>query len=734
MAQAGGGRVTETGLSVGTPHYMSPEQATGDRDVDPRTDVYALGCVLYEMLVGQPPYTGVSAQAVLAQILTGDAPAPTEVRVSIPPNVDAAIRKSLEKLPADRFTTAQDFSQALGDAGFRHGEAAGVGVASPSGPWKIVSGALAAVAIAASSVAAWSLLRPEPQTVTAVPFRTTLSGFDVAVGGGNRFAISPDGSVIAARRDSEGENLYLRRSGELEFREIPGTEGASNHTFSPDGDWLAFEQLGQIVRTQVSGGPSLPVVSGLRPHWGTDELIVFDSPEGGLYIVAPSGGEPRLILGGDSLVASRSFLLPDGEAVVFQEGSSLETRRLMLVEIESGVTRDLGITGNDPQYLPTGHLVYGHPNQALMAVPFDLESHSVTGDPVTVLPDLAVYVGGATQFQVSETGTALYVEGSSLVGTTERLLVVDLDGTEEALPLAPRRIRTVSWAPDGQSVAYSDALQSGIRHDVYTYYVTLGTTPRQVTFEGGNRYGVFSPDGTQIAFSSAREGTEGFDLFVKTLNEDVLARSVIMVEGTQEPTQWPLDTLIVFESGPGVPAGNRDLWTLNLSDPDNPRAEAYLSSEARLSSIKVSRDGTLAAYHSNESGANEVYIRSFPDPGERTPVSQRGGVAPSWSPDGNTVYYWRNESPGVLTFMAARIQRQPTPVVLSRDSLFTLSRVALSSGGENVVAYDLNAEGERLIVAQSAIGTTAAESATEPDRLILVTNFFEELRQVVPDY
>ena len=129
VAQAGGGRVTETGLSIGTPHYMSPEQATGDRDVDPRTDVYALGSVLYEMLVGDPPYSGSTAQAVLAKILTDPAPAPTKVRLSIPPNVDAAIRKALEKLPADRFKTAQEFARALGDAGFRHGEEVGAGVA-----------------------------------------------------------------------------------------------------------------------------------------------------------------------------------------------------------------------------------------------------------------------------------------------------------------------------------------------------------------------------------------------------------------------------------------------------------------------------------------------------------------------------------------------------------------------------------------------------------------------------
>ena len=218
-------------------------------------------------------------------------------------------------------------------------------------------------------------------------------------------------------------------------------------------------------------------------------------------------------------------------------------------------------------------------------------------------------------------------------------------------------------------MAYSRNVNPGVPHDLYTYNVTLGTTPRQLTFEGANQWGVFSPDGRRTAFSSGREGTDSYDLFSKNLDDDSPVRSLITLPGNQRPTQWLSDTLIVFESGTGGPT-NRDLWMLNLSDPDNPRAEAYLSSEAGLSSIKVSRDGTLAAYHSNESGVNEVYIRSFPNLGERTPASQGGGVAPSWSPDGNTVYYWRNESLGRYTFMAARIQRQPTPVVLSRDSLF----------------------------------------------------------------
>ena len=268
-------------------------------------------------------------------------------------------------------------------------------------------------------------------------------------------------------------------------------------------------------------------------------------------------------------------------------------------------------------------------------------------------------------------------------------------------------------------MAYSFAAGPGTPHDIYTYNVTLGTTPRQLTFEGANQNGVFSPDGTRIAFNSGREGTDGYDLFVKTLDDDVPARSIITLERNQEVTQWPSDTLLVFESG-GAP-GNRDLWMLNLSNPDSARPEAYLSSEASLRRIVVSRDGTLAAYRSNETGRNEVYIRSFPDPGERTPVSQGGGVDPRWSPDGNTVYYGSGLE---ATSMAARIRRDPTPVVLSRDSLFTLSGVSFA---------DLHPDGDRWIIAQAAeYSPDPDEGAAEPQKLILVQNWTEELKRLVP--
>ena len=119
VGAAGRGRLTETGLSLGTPHYMSPEQATGDQLVGASTDTYALGSVLYEMLVGEPPYPGTTAQAVLGKIIAGKPVSATEERPSIPAHVDAALRCALEKLPADRFTSAQDFVRALGDEHFR---------------------------------------------------------------------------------------------------------------------------------------------------------------------------------------------------------------------------------------------------------------------------------------------------------------------------------------------------------------------------------------------------------------------------------------------------------------------------------------------------------------------------------------------------------------------------------------------------------------------------------------
>ena len=434
--------------------------------------------------------------------------------------------------------------------------------------------------------------------------------------------------------------------GSTEVTPIPGTEGGRSVAYSPDGQWIVYAVGSDLFKRPLVGGSLLRLAEDADPNqavglaWLDDGTILYEQliadPERPRRIVQmpEDGGEPLVVFWPEEEQFGFQWVhgLPDGQGALVTAcrgnascgpGASdlylLSLRDLSSELILEQVAR--------AWCAPTGQLVYLQSDGAVLAAPFDLGALAITGGAVPLFD--RVRVGGPNaDMQLAADGTLLYVEGSSSGATAmQRLLVIDLDGNEEALPLDPRAIQRVSWSPDGQSVAYSRNVNPGVPHDLYTYNVTLGTTPRQLTFEGANQWGVFSPDGTRTAFSSGREGTDSYDLFVKNLDDDSPVRSLITLPGNHRPTQWLSDTLIVFESGTGGPT-NRDLWMLNLSDPDNPRAEAYLSSEAGLSSIKVSRDGTLAAYHSNESGVNEVYIRSFPNLGERTPASQGGGVAP----------------------------------------------------------------------------------------------------------
>ena len=379
-------------------------------------------------------------------------------------------------------------------------------------------------------------------------------------------------------------------------------------------------------------------------------------------------------------------LLPGGQAVIFTHTPSSSTH---LLDLTTDSVIELIPGGIDAMYVETGHLLYADVAGGLWAVEFNVGRGEVVGDAVPVLDGLSILNGQWARYSVSRNGTLVYSTG--LAGGAgglgaQRLAIVDLEGNEEILVLSERQFGALKWSPDGRSVVYEGVPESGSDAHIYTYDVEVGATPRQLTFEGNNRSPVYSPDGTRVVFSSSREGIDN-DLFVKRLDDDTPDELLITLPRGQRPTQWPSDSLIVFNWGP-PPA---DLWMLDLSDPDSPRAEAYLEQEANIQDIVVSPDGTLAAYASNETGTSEIYVRSFPVPGERTPVSEGGGEFPRWSPDGNTVYYWTlRGGGGGSTFLAARIQREPTPMVLSRDTLFT--------GDYYRAASDLHPAGNQVIV------------------------------------
>ena len=603
---------------------MSPEQATGDRDVDPRSDVFALGCVLYELLAGEPPFSASTAQAVLVRILTTDAPSITSVRRTVPAHVAAALAQALEKLPADRFASAAEFAAALADESFTYQARArtttttatpeSITTAVPVGaarPWLSDRRSMAALAVIVF-LTVWGLIE-----YVSAPERGTLVlnldlGEIVADAWGD-VIVAPDGSAFATAGEVGGETaLYVRRADESRFRLLPGTENARYPAFSPDGEWIVFQDDAQrsLLRVPLGGGTPLTVLpSGVFANpfqlsWGDDGTIVFRCPSS-ICRIAENGGEPEFLYdleGGNWVYFPR--LLPGGSGVLFTDTRSMS---IAVLDIEADTVHQLIPEGVDATYVDTGHIVYAHPNGGLFAAPFDLNGLDVTGPPVPVLDDVSMVVIGANniiraKYSISRNGTLVYGTGGFVAGQAggaQQLVVVDLEGNEEALVLAPRDLDAVAWSPDGGSVVFESST------NIYTYNVELGTTPRQLTFEGNNLRPVFSPDGNRVVFSSARAGTDGIDLFVKTLDDDAPPRSIVSLPGNEYATHWPSATLIVFESA----TGGADLWMFDPTDPDSARAEVYLPLEANLRNIVVSPDGTLAAYWSNETGLREVYIR-----------------------------------------------------------------------------------------------------------------------------
>jgi len=726
VTAGGAGRLTETGLSLGTPHYMSPEQATGDLSVGGASDIYALACVLYEMLVGEPPYTGSTPQAVLGKTIQARPVSVTEVRRTVPVHIDAVIRRGLEKVPADRFASAQAFSRALGDTGFRHGEAAtSTAVPGAVRPWNRMTVAFASLAALFAGVASRSLLRPEAAAPPAPIRRFELAlpeGGQVRGNTNQTLALTPGGEAVivnVATGPANGQ-LFARSLGSLEMVPIRGTENVGSFIVSPDGAWVAMNDPTSetFIKVPVAGGPSTTIAAtpgssgGFRgASWGDAGFIVYAvGAHLGLMRVRDVGGVPdTLTVAADGETHSDPRVLPGGETVLFTVVPTEGEPEVAALSVATGAY-ELLAQGEDPDYVEGGFLLFRRGN-ALWAAALDATARTLTSEPVPVVEGTRA----GRFYAVSRDGTLVYLTGGAAAIEGARLAVVRLDGSRSLLPLAPRDIEQVVWSPDGRSVAYVSEDQ------IFTYDVVLNATPRQITFEGINSRPVFSPDGARLGFSSARPGTDGTDLFVKDLESDAPPASLVRLEADQFMSQWPADTLLAFERGQG---GRRDLWLLDISDPESPEARPYLTSEADLQRITVSPDGRLVAYESDESGRDEVYLRGFPSPGAQTMVSRGGGSIPMWSPDGGTLYYFNGPGNPVV---AARLRIGPVPVVLSLDTLS-----AVVGPTREPFPGALHPDGDRFVFGDAEEDPTPEQTTgTAPEGLVLVQNFVEELRRLV---
>ena len=487
VGAAGGHRLTETGLSVGTPFYMSPEQATGDQIVGVQSDVYALACVLYEMLVGEPPYTGTTAQAVLGKIIQGAPVSATSIRGSIPTNVDAAMVRALEKLPADRFTGAQDFAKALADPGFRHGESVEAGVAAGVGPWKRLTiagwGAAAAFAVALG----WTLLRPEPPR----PVERFESPFRDAQGPvvftQQSLNLSPDGSMVVYRGPGPSGGtiqLWVRRWDDLDAVPVRGTVGAGEPSVSPDGRELAFSQGFEIKVLAFEGGPIRTLTTGSWPRWGPDGYI-YASVAGGSVRVPATGGPADTVTqftGDDAFHAIFDFL-PGGESALLHvnlPGGEFESRAVNLATGEM----KLLMFGEAPLYSSTGHLV-ARVDGTLMAAPFDPKAVELRGPAVAL-------VDGVASHAMSRTGSLVYMTGAAGAGVDDTELVW-MTRSGSATPLQPgwafdRGGTNFGWSlsPDGARVALRRRTEGN--NDIWIKELPAGPL-RRLTFDEGEATG-----------------------------------------------------------------------------------------------------------------------------------------------------------------------------------------------------------------------------------------------------
>ena len=634
VSAAAGGRMTETGLSLGTPHYMSPEQATADKDISGRSDIYSLASVLYEMLAGQPPHVGGSAQQIIMKIIAEPVAPVTRVRKSVPPYVAAALEKALEKLPADRFENAKAFSEALGNPGFTTANvASGVTGRSPlrGGVYQMLFAATAIVALLAIASLVWSLRRTPATTETPV-VRVSVAlqpgeRFYPAAGGSS-IAISPQGDrLVYVAQSGTGAHLMMRRTDEVAARELTPNV-VTGPVFSPDGRWIAYADGPDVKKVPVDGGASLLVTSALACRglaWlGPDSLVV--GTDLGMFVVASKGGTPRRIVEVDSTdLAMNPVVLPDGKTIVYATGGGVAIRRLGVVSLASHRSTRLETAATAAIGLREGHLLYVTATGALEAVPFDVKAQRVTGDPVQLEADVRISGGGAPLASLSENGSLWFLSGQTLSH-----LVRAVDGKPET-PLfdQTRAFRTPRFSPDGRNIAVELNEVKGT--SVWVYDLASGTFS---LLANDASYPEWSGDGKRIVFRSTdsrkpgiwwqfADGSAKAELLYKP--DDPINEALLSGDG-----KW-----LLYRTSPGL--HNRDIYGVPLDGDRKP--VLLVGGPAQESHMRLSPDGKWLAYESNESGPFEVYVRPFPNDGSRVQISNDGGAEPLWSKSGNAIFY-----------------------------------------------------------------------------------------------
>ena len=642
LRQAGGSRLTETGMSLGTPQYMSPEQATGDRDLDARSDLYSVGAVLYEMLAGEPPFTGPTLQAILARLVTENPRPLRQVRDTVPPALEAAVQQALARLPADRFAGAAEFAEALGQVPLTRTPPQSVPVvAGRPRRWRTAAGWSGVVGgtIALAAGGGWHLGRSEPKPDRVRFVVPTLNQqVDPDYSWVPTLAIGPAGRDLVFRN---GRLLQWRALGDFTPTPLPGTEGASMPAFSPDGKWVAFHQDGHLRKIALAGGSVVeiaPADMGPGMTWGEDGRIYFSSlGNGGIWRVPEVGGVPEPVTEVADSAAEHMHawpqLLPGGKELLFTvlgpSGGALDSRIVVEV-LGSGVRRTLLKQGTFARYLTSKQLLYVSNEGTAFVVDYDRRRSVLVGTPRQVLTDVHVASwGGAALLAVAEGGTLAFEPGSAAAPQVVR--AVDQSGRDLGAIVPAGYLDGIRLSPDGRRIAAN--VRAPSKNDIWIFGPE--GEPERLTFdEAEDEHPVWSPDGSSIAYTSSL-ASQARRLQIKAVTAGTRPRRLLTWPRHLHLSAWSRDGkwLLGDDFSPGQ---RKDVWAIAADGTDSIPVAAGPASEAQPD---FSPDGRWVAYESDESGRMEILVISFPDLSVKRQISINGGRAPRWDPQGGRLYY-----------------------------------------------------------------------------------------------
>jgi serine/threonine-protein kinase len=743
-----GTAVTQPGRVIGTPAYMSPEQARG-KPTDKRSDIWSFGCVMYEILTGQLPFEGETASDTLARIIERE-PDWQKLPQETPTNIRTLLRRCLEKDPRRRLRDIGDASIEVDETLSLPATAPPVTTSPVAAPWsarprRLIAWGAACLLLGAiaASLITWNLMRPAPLSQPASRFiirpETDLSQRALWA---HALALSPDGRRLAyveAGRDVR-RKIYVRELDEFKAKPLPGTEGAASPFFSPDGEWIGYTDHYQrnLKKVSLKGGRPIVLCDSIDfrgGSWGTDDTIIFASDgfgvseDRGLWRISASGEALEQLTVPDPNKGEWGHLwpqiLPRGKAVLFTNPrrGGFDDCQVELYFLETGYRRPLFKGGRYARYVPPGYLVYAR-SETLYAVRFDIERLEVSGFHTPIVPDVLAGGSRSAHFTISQNGSLAYISAGT-PSTELRPVWVDRNGRIEPLPGAtPRHYYSVTISPNGMQLAFG--ILDGSNSDVWIYDLTRHTLA-PLTFDGISSWPMWTPDGESVVFKSDRAGKSQLYRAGKSqlFRQDVTARGEpeLLAEGIMwRPTCLSPDGKEVLLTGwgpdPNHPLWDHDIWAVLLEQNGKYHLRPFIQRNQNQRQGIWSPDGRWVAYVGDESGRWEVYVEPYPGPGPKTMISNQGGYQPTWSRDGKELFY--HSGHGSRKMIAATVETEPEFKVTGFEELF-------DGGYQRYIGYrnyDVAPDGRFLMIQEPQEPT--------PLGINVVLNWFEELKRLVP--